>query len=49
VAMVMKDGYSTGNTLGLGLPGTQRLTDQFSIRSEPGKGTTVMITKWANG
>lgn len=49
IAVVMEDGYSTGNTLGLGLPGTRRLADQFSIRSEVGKGTTVIITKWTNG
>ena len=48
VALVMQDGYSTGNTLGLGLPGAQRLTDEFSIMSEVNKGTTVTITKWAN-
>ena len=48
IAVVMKDGYSTGNTLGLGLPGTRRLSDEFLISSEVNKGTTVIITKWAN-
>lgn len=48
VALVMQKGYSTANTLGLGLPGAQRLTDEFSIMSEVNKGTTVTITKWAN-
>jgi serine/threonine-protein kinase RsbT len=47
----MTDGYTTSKTksLGLGLPGTKRLVNLFSIKSEPGKGTTVVITKWANG
>ena len=49
ITLVMKKGYSTGNTLGLGLPGTQRLCDEFSISSEVDKGTTVIITKWADG
>jgi len=49
VSLAMKDGYSTGKSLGLGLPGTKRLVNEFDIRSEPGKGTTVMITKWKNG
>lgn len=49
VAMAMKDGYSTGRSLGLGLPGTKRLVNEFEIRSVVGKGTTVVITKWKNG
>jgi len=49
VSLAMKDGYSTGKSLGLGLPGTKRLVNEFDIKSEPGKGTTVMITKWKNG
>ncbi len=48
IAVVMENGYSTGNTLGLGLPGTQRLCDEFSISSQVNEGTTVIITKWAN-
>ena len=42
----MQDGYSTGNGLGLGLPGTRRLMDEFHIESAPGLGTTVRVTKW---
>jgi rsbT co-antagonist protein RsbR len=38
---------STGNSLGLGLPGAKRLMDEFDIVSHPGKGTTVTIKKWA--
>ena len=47
VAQAMQDGYSTGNSLGLGLPGAKRLMDEFDIVSHPGKGTTVTIKKWA--
>jgi len=43
----LQDGYSTSNSLGLGLPGVQRLMDSFEIQSEIGKGTTVTIKKWA--
>ena len=48
VALVMQKGYSTTNTLGLGLPGAQRLSDEFSIMSEVNIGTTVTIIKCAN-
>jgi serine/threonine-protein kinase RsbT len=47
--LAMKDGYSTGKSLGLGLPGAKRLVNDFEIKSEVGKGTTVMVIKWANG
>ena len=49
IAMDMKDGYSTGKSLGLGLPGTKRLVSDFDIKSEVGKGTIVTIIKWKNG
>jgi len=49
IALAMKDGYSTGKSLGLGLPGTKRLVNDFDIQSAPGKGTTVTIIKWKNG
>jgi serine/threonine-protein kinase RsbT len=49
VDLAMKDGYSTGKSLGLGLPGTKRLVNEFAIKSEPGKGTTVTILKWKMG
>jgi serine/threonine-protein kinase RsbT len=42
----MEAGYSTGRGLGMGLPGSKRLTDEMTISSEVGKGTTVVITKW---
>jgi serine/threonine-protein kinase RsbT len=43
---VMEDGYSTSGGLGLGLPGSKRLMDEFDIVSTPGKGTTIIMTKW---
>jgi len=46
VARAMRDGFSTGRSLGLGLPGAKRLMDEFEIASEPGKGTTVTMKKW---
>lgn len=46
VARAMQDGFSTGKSLGLGLPGAKRLMDEFAIYSEPGKGTTITMTKW---
>ncbi|WP_281233121.1 anti-sigma regulatory factor [Flavobacterium gelatinilyticum] len=49
IDLAMKDGYSTGKSLGLGLPGTKRLVNEFDIKSELGNGTTVTITKWKNG
>lgn len=49
VTLAMKDGYSTGKSLGLGLPGTKRLVNEFDIKTEVGTGTTVSIVKWKNG
>lgn len=43
----MRDGYSSGKGLGLGLPGARRLMDEFELRSEVGRGTTVVMIKWA--
>jgi serine/threonine-protein kinase RsbT len=47
ISIVMRDGYSTGQGLGIGLPGSRRLMDDFEIESTVGKGTTVTMTKWA--
>jgi len=44
--LAMKDGYSTGTGLGLGLSGAKRLSNEFNLRSAPGEGTQVMITRW---
>lgn len=49
LSLAMKDGFSTGKSLGLGLPGTKRLVNEFDIKSKVGEGTTVVIIKWANG
>ena len=49
LVMAMKDGFSTGKSLGLGLPGTKRLVNEFDLKSKVGEGTTVTIIKWANG
>lgn len=42
----MQDGYSTGKSLGLGLPGAKRLVNFFDIQSKVGHGTTVTIIRW---
>ena len=44
--LAMRDGYSTKNSLGLGLPGARRLMDDFALDSEVGRGTTVTMKKW---
>lgn len=44
--LALTDGYTTGGGLGMGLTGARRLVNEFSIQSEVGKGTTVVITKW---
>jgi serine/threonine-protein kinase RsbT len=46
VGLAMQDGFSTANSLGLGLPGTRRMMDEFEIVSSPGHGTTVTVIKW---
>lgn len=49
ISKAMTDGYSTGKSLGVGLPGAKRLVNVFEIESTVGKGTTVTILKWKNG
>jgi serine/threonine-protein kinase RsbT len=44
--LAMKDGYSTGSGLGLGLSGAKRLSNEFELQSAPGEGTRVTITRW---
>jgi serine/threonine-protein kinase RsbT len=46
IDQAMRDGYTTGNGLGLGLSGAKRLCNEFDIRSVPGTGTTVTIARW---
>jgi serine/threonine-protein kinase RsbT len=42
----LRDGYTTGSGMGLGLGGSKRLSNEFDIRSAPGEGTRVRITRW---
>ena len=46
IERAMQDGYSTSRGLGIGLPGSKRLMDEFVVSSEVGKGTVVTMTKW---
>jgi serine/threonine-protein kinase RsbT len=46
VAQALRDGFTTGSGLGLGLGGARRLASEFDIASVPGQGTTVRITRW---
>jgi serine/threonine-protein kinase RsbT len=44
--LALKDGYTTGSGLGLGLSGSKRLVNEFSIESTVGKGTKVTVVRW---
>jgi serine/threonine-protein kinase RsbT len=46
ISKALEAGYSTGQGLGLGLPAAKRLMDELEIRSDPGRGTCVTLTKW---
>lgn len=46
IGQAMKDGFTTGAGLGLGLGGAKRLTDEFGIESKPGQGTKVWFIRW---
>lgn len=46
LTLAMKDGYTTGSGLGMGLPGAKRLVNDFTITSQPGAGTTIIVTRW---
>jgi serine/threonine-protein kinase RsbT len=46
IDLALKDGYTTGNGMGLGLGGAKRLSNEFEIHSRPGEGTRVTITRW---
>ena len=46
VDAALKDGFSTGKGMGLGLGGAKRLSNEFSIHSKPGEGTKVVIARW---
>jgi serine/threonine-protein kinase RsbT len=45
-SLALKDGWTSGNGLGLGLPGSKRLVNEFEIHTVPGQGTRVSIVKW---
>jgi serine/threonine-protein kinase RsbT len=46
IELALKDGYTSGKGMGLGLGGSRRLCSEFAIVSEPGKGTRVTIARW---
>jgi serine/threonine-protein kinase RsbT len=46
IEKALSDGYTSGGGLGLGLGGAKRLSNEFSISSNPGKGTRVVIARW---
>jgi serine/threonine-protein kinase RsbT len=46
VELALRDGYTTGTGLGLGLSGARKLSHEFDIWSQPGTGTRVTITRW---
>jgi serine/threonine-protein kinase RsbT len=46
IELALKDGYTTGSGLGLGLGGAKRLCNEFAIESAPGRGTRVVVTRW---
>ncbi|HEX5297390.1 MAG TPA: ATP-binding protein [Streptosporangiaceae bacterium] len=47
VEMALTDGWTSGDGLGLGLSGARRLVDEFELTSKPGRGTSVIVTKWS--
>lgn len=47
IELALRDGYTTGGGLGLGLGGAKRLCNDFSIESASGKGTRITLTKWS--
>jgi serine/threonine-protein kinase RsbT len=46
IELALRDGYSSGTGMGLGLGGAKRLSHDFEIDSAPGKGTRVSIVRW---
>jgi len=46
IEMALKDGFTTGAGMGLGLGGSKRLVNEFSIESEVGKGTKITVVRW---
>ena len=46
IEQALKDGFTTGGGLGLGLGGARRLSNEFAIESAPGRGTRIVIARW---
>lgn len=46
LTLALRDGFTTGSGMGLGLGGAKRLSNEFDIKTAPGEGTTVTITRW---
>jgi serine/threonine-protein kinase RsbT len=46
IELAMKDGFTTGSGLGLGLGGAKRLSNEFDIASRPGEGTRIRLVRW---
>ena len=46
IDLAMRDGFTTGKGMGMGLGGSRRLVNEFEIESQPQKGTRVVITRW---
>lgn len=46
IELALRDGYTTGSGMGLGLSGSKRLVNEFDLKSEAGHGTTVTIIRW---
>ncbi len=49
IEQALRDGYTSGKGLGMGLPGSRRLMDDFHVESVVGEGTVVTIRKWLRG
>ena len=46
MGLALTDGWTSGGGMGLGLPGSKRLVNDFEVHSKPGLGTRVSITRW---
>jgi serine/threonine-protein kinase RsbT len=46
IDLALRDGFTSGKGMGLGLGGAKRLVNEFNLKSAPGKGTSVTITRW---
>jgi serine/threonine-protein kinase RsbT len=46
IELALRDGYTTGTGLGLGLSGSRRLVNEFEVESQVGRGTRVSVTRW---